>query len=146
MEAELRAAYPDLRVRRRRAERSWIHVYTATVAVPGYPSRVVTAEFDRRLASHPEVYADGPTESPHRFDGRGGTRLCVWYHSDPPERRWVPDDGLLRLFGMVQTHLLKEAWWRESGQWVGDEAPHPARPDQCRLNQARPDHTKGDTL
>lgn len=138
MEAELRAAYPDLRVRRRRAQRSWVHVYTATVTVPGYEPRVVTVEFDRRLASMPEMYADGPTTSPHRFDGRAGTRLCVWHPADPPEQRWVPEDGLLRLFGMMQTHLLKEAWWRESGEWLGDEAPHAPTTDLLT-----PETTKG---
>ncbi len=52
--------------------------------------------------------------------------MCVWYPGDPPERRWVPDDGLLMLFGMVAEHLLKEAWWREHHEWLGDEVPHGA--------------------
>lgn len=120
-----------------------MHVYAATVTVPGYPPRVVTAEFDRRVAGHPEVYADGATTSPHRYPGRGRTHLCLWYPSDPPERRWVPEDGLLRLFGMVQTHLFKEGWWRETGEWVGDEAPHLVRPDQAHPDQAPPDPATG---
>lgn len=72
----------------------------------------------------PNVFADGPTDSPHRFSDRGRTRLCIWYPSDPDAQRWVPTDGLLALFGMAQHHLFKEAWWRESGEWLGDEAPH----------------------
>lgn len=28
------------------------------------------------------------------------------------------------LFGMTAVHLFKEAWWREHGQWLGDQAPH----------------------
>lgn len=124
MEADVRAAYPDLQVWRRRTVRSWTHGYRATVGVPGYPARCVTIEFDHYLGQLPTVYADGPTQSPHRYPGRGGTQLCIWYPSDPPDRRWIPEDGLLHLFGMAATHLLKEAWWRESGEWLGDEAPH----------------------
>ncbi|MCW2538756.1 MAG: hypothetical protein JWN95_481 [Frankiales bacterium] len=40
----------------------------------------------------------------------------------------MPDDGLLMLFGMIANHLLKEAWWREHGEWLGDEAPHGVLP------------------
>jgi hypothetical protein len=72
------------------------------------------------------VYADGPAgrdASPHRFPERGG-RLCIWYPSDPPERRWEPNDGLLVLFGMIAEHLFKEAWWREHGEWLGEEYSH----------------------
>jgi hypothetical protein len=36
----------------------------------------------------------------------------------------LPDDGLLALFGMILVHLFKEAYWRENGQWLGDEFPH----------------------
>jgi len=50
--------------------------------------------------------------------------LCMWRPGDPPERRWVDEDGLLALFGMTAEHLFKEAWWREHGEWLGDEAPH----------------------
>lgn len=124
MEREAREAFPDLRCRRRRQTGKWVHVYTATVPVPGYPERQATVEFDRRLATLPKVFADGPTASPHRYPSRGRTTLCIWYPSDPPERRWVPEDGLLRLFGMIEEHLLKEEWWREHGEWLGDEAPH----------------------
>lgn len=101
-----------------------MHVYSATVLVPGYPARLVTLEFSRLTAELPKVFADGSTLSPHRYPSRGRTQLCIWYPTDPPELRWVPDDGLLRLFGMAAEHLLKEAWWRESGEWVGMQAPH----------------------
>jgi len=29
---------------------------------------------------------------------------------------------------MVAAHLFEEAYWRETGEWLGDEAPHP--PDE----------------
>jgi hypothetical protein len=95
--------------------------------IPGYEQRHVTVEFSRRFWWSPHAYADGPAgrdASPHRFPERGGRRLCIWYPSDPPERRWEPNDGLLVLFGMIAEHLFKEAWWREHGEWLGEEYPH----------------------
>ena len=65
---------------------------------------------------------DGPTESPHRY--QDGT-LCMWYPQDPKERRWTFSDGLLHLIGLIQVHLIREHLWRETGDWPGDEAPHP---------------------
>ena len=95
--------------------------------VPGYDRRRVQVQFERALPSMPKIFADGPAgpdASPHRFDDRGGTRLCVCYHEDPPDRQWTADDGLLALFGMIAVHLVKEGWWREHHEWLGEEAPH----------------------
>jgi len=88
--------------------------------VPHYESRRVEISFTdwSRL---PVVRVDGPS-SPHRYDDRGS--LCMWYPDDPPERRWVFGDGLLALLNIIQAHLFKEAWWREYGEWLGEEAPH----------------------
>lgn len=126
-----RVAYPTLTNRRRQAKRPR-HIFTAQVPIPGEDSRLVTAEFDQDLPTWPFVFADGPTDSPHRFPDRGRTHLCIWHHNDPPERRWVPDDGLMALFGMAQHHLFKESWWRETGEWLGDEAPHDADQDKTQ--------------
>lgn len=101
-----------------------MYLWQVTLDVPGYDPRRVRVEFRAGLPSSPQVYADGPsgrTASPHRFDDR---RLCIWYPSDGPDRRWTPDDGLLVLLGMIAVHLFKEAYWRETGQWLGDEYPH----------------------
>lgn len=112
-------------MRRRRQGRDWAHVYVTSVAVPGYPDRVVTIEVGRANPDHPRVYADGPSDSPHRYAERGRQRLCLWYPSDPPEQRWIPEDGLLSLFAMATQHLFMEAWWRENDrEWLGAEAPH----------------------
>jgi hypothetical protein len=67
----------------------------------------------------------GSTPPPIGIPTGGGTRLCVWHPGDPAERTWVPEDGLLVLFGMIAEHLFKEAWWREHGEWLGEEYPHP---------------------
>jgi hypothetical protein len=109
-----------------------VHLYELDLPVPGYETRHVTVEFTESQPSSPHVFVDGPAgrdSSPHRFPTRGYRRLCIWYPSDPVEQRWVPDDGLLMLFGMIAHHLFKEEWWRESGgtdggEWLGDQYPH----------------------
>jgi hypothetical protein len=133
IEASARQAFPGLRYRRCQTRQGPIHTYELVLEVPGYESRRVWVEFVPPLSNSPRIYADGPSgpeASPHRFSERRWTRLCVWYPGDPLERRWVPDDGLLMLFGMIATHLLKEAWWRESGEWLGEEAPHGVRTEE----------------
>ncbi len=50
--------------------------------------------------------------------------MCIWYPGDGEDQRWVPEDGLLALLGMTAVHLFKEAYWRETGEWLGEEAPH----------------------
>lgn len=75
------------------------------------------------------MYADGPT-SPHRYKDGG---LCIWHPSDAVEYRWVFEDGLLQLLGHIAAHLFREAWWRETGEWLGPEAPHgPALKERTR--------------
>ncbi|MDX6198990.1 MAG: hypothetical protein QOJ79_2141 [Actinomycetota bacterium] len=122
-ERGLADAYPDVR-RRRRGEHA--DEYTATVPVLGYPSRRVTVMIDRRLPDLARVYADGTTLSPHRHAGRNRTELCIWHPFDPPDRRWTADEGVAVLLGMAAVHLFKEAWWRDTGEWLGEEAPHGA--------------------
>jgi hypothetical protein len=93
--------------------------------VAGYEARNVVIEIDRRRPAHPRVYVDGPVESPHRHYGeRGGRVLCLWHPADAASRRWIPEDGLLNLLGMISEHLFKEAWWREHHEWLGEEYPH----------------------
>jgi hypothetical protein len=69
----------------------------------------------------PLVMADGPTESRHRFRWSRPTSLCLWYGRDPPEFRWNLMDGLIGLIDLARLHLIKEAWWRATGQWAGLE-------------------------
>lgn len=96
-------------------------VYTATLDVPHHEPRRVEVWFPKDSPSYPFVAVDGPTDSPHRY---GETRLCMWHPDDPPEQKWEFEDGLLALLGMASAHLFREAWWRETGEWVGPEAPH----------------------
>ena len=94
--------------------------YRATVPVPHYEAGKIHIRFSSK-SDVPSVFANGSKGSPHRYpDGS----LCMWYPGDPIDRRWVFDDGLLHLIGLIITHLFKEAWWRETGEWVGEEVPH----------------------
>lgn len=134
-----KAAYPGLYVSTV-GHRKYARVrYTLTVPVADYEPRLVEMHF-RRTSARPaltRIYADGPAESLHRYepDPRDPERrhpLCIWYPHDPPERRWTADDGLLSLIEMSRVHLFKEAYWRDTGEWLGDEVMHRAPAlDQC---------------
>ena len=102
--------------------------YSLLVDVPHYSTRRVTIFFERGFLS-PVVTSDGP-KSQHRFpDGS----LCMWYPGDPDSRKWVFGDGLLALVGMVVRHLFKEAWWNETGEWLGPEVGHGPKAQSPRL-------------
>ena len=93
-----------------------------TVEVPGYEPRRVEIRFTNGdWIGEPRITVDGPDRSPHRY--RGGS-LCIWEPSDDPEHRWVARDGLLALIGHIRRHLFREAWWREHGEWLGEEVVH----------------------
>jgi hypothetical protein len=96
--------------------------YQLTVAVPEYATRRVTIALTNGYEPYnAKITADGPPESPHRY--RDST-LCIWRPSDPDARKWVGSDGLAELITHVTIHLFKEAYWRETGEWLGPEAPH----------------------
>lgn len=97
-------------------------VYTVIVAVPFYSPRSVTVAFSSDSA-HPTVLADGPSQSPHRFDDGS---LCMWFPRDPAPAKWRFGDGLLDLLDTITGHLFREAWWRETGEWLGPEVGHQA--------------------
>lgn len=91
-----------------------------TLTVAGLPPRRVRIVF-AGPGSVPSVYTDGPAASPHRYsDGA----LCMWYPEDPENARWTRRDGAPALLGQITAHLLREEWWRKTGEWVGDEVPH----------------------
>jgi len=89
--------------------------------VPFYEPRNVEIRFTGSYRV-PRILVDGPS-SPHRYKTDGDS-LCIWHPQDPPEQKWVFEDGLLALLNHIQAHLFREAWWRETGEWLGPEAPH----------------------
>ena len=91
------------------------------MSVVGYEDRIVTVELGRYINELPHITADGPGDSPHRYLDRS---LCIWYPNDPPEQRWKFRNGLMELLVLIQQHLFREAWWRETGEWLGPEVPH----------------------
>ena len=123
-EAAARRIYPGIYVSRERNRRQAGRVYRLEVDVPHYDSRRIEIRFIKERPRDPVIRVDGPDDSPHRY--RSG-ELCVWEPTDPPQDRWVVEDGLLHLIGLVVVHLFKEAWWRCHGEWLGRQAPHAAK-------------------
>ena len=119
---ELRREFPDVDARATGRGMDFDIVIRLTVPVPDHDARRVTIRVcNGPRPYYPRVTADGPSDSPHRY--RDNT-LCMWHPDDPDEERWVPADGLLALTRHVQVHLFKEAWYRQSGEWIGEEASH----------------------
>jgi hypothetical protein len=89
--------------------------------VEDLPEQMITIVFSRTSPDMPRVYTSGSDPSPHRY--RDGS-LCMWFPGDPPEQRWSRSHGPVALMGHVVAHLIREEWWRKTGEWPGPEAPH----------------------
>lgn len=50
--------------------------------------------------------------------------LCLQYPHDPPALRWTWQDGLEALVLVVHRHLVFEEYWRRTGRWPVEDAPH----------------------
>ncbi|WCO67958.1 hypothetical protein PO878_04375 [Iamia majanohamensis] len=117
-----RTAYPSLRGGP--SKRTTGFRYVVTVDVPYYESRVVTVIFPPGSRT-PIVLADGPRDSPHRYEDGG---LCMWFPGDPPSMQWRFSHGLLDLLDAIRAHLFREAWWRQHDEWLGPEVGHRPTP------------------
>jgi hypothetical protein len=105
-------------------------IYRFALPVPFYETRRVEIRFEKASPRTPRAYVDGPS-SPHRYpDGS----LCIWYPLDPPDERWVFDEGLMVLINYIQAHLFREAWWRETGEWLGPQVPHDPPKSEVRVD------------
>lgn len=128
MEAGLRTLYPEISISRFKSRL----VYELDLEIETYEVRRIRIVFKaKEPASSVDVFADGPTESPHRY---GKDRLCMWYPKDPPELRWLPEHRLVDLIEMTRRHLFREAWWRQTGgesggEWLGPEI-HPGEQNE----------------
>lgn len=76
----------------------------------------------------PVIIASGPRRSRHRFHTYRPTSLCLWYAKDHPAMRWRLQDGLAVLIDLARVHLVREAWWRETGRWDGPEVHRDPNP------------------
>lgn len=103
-------------------------MYHVGIDVPFYDTRKVKVVFPKNGPDLARIFADGPTCSPHRYSDQ---QLCIWHPDDPEENRWVKSDGLLHLLIMIQNHLFREAWYRETGKWCGAEAGHAESSSLC---------------
>lgn len=122
-ERGIRGAYPSIgpgRPGRRAGDR---YDYTVDLELEPFEAKRVRISFPAASRPRdPKVSVVGPPEhSPHRYkDGY----LCIWYPEDPKDRRWVDTDGLVHLIDLVRLHLMREACWRETGEWPGPEITH----------------------
>lgn len=62
----------------------------------------------------------------------GRNSLCMWYPRDPPDRQWNRGDGLLKLVDTARAHLFKELYFRETGEWLGEEVHRDAPKTEAR--------------
>lgn len=131
MEASIRPRYPGIKIHK--SEKRLFYELELDLEV--YEPRRVRIVFKaKEPASCVEVFADGPTESPHRY---GERRLCMWYPADPPELRWLPEHRLVGLIEMARLHLFREEYWRRTGGWDGGEWLGPeVHPDEEEAEEA----------
>ena len=93
-------------------------VWRVPIAVPVYDEDyVLRIELDERRAV--SVTAEG-WRGPMRHTF-GANTLCMWFPKDPPDRQWNRADGLLKLVDTAVAHLFKELYFRETGEWLGEE-------------------------
>ncbi|MGH2941442.1 MAG: hypothetical protein ACRDLN_01515 [Solirubrobacteraceae bacterium] len=121
-EGRARSQHPTLTARATGRGHNAEIVYRLMIDVPEYEPRKVVIRLRNGFEPYGEhITADGQTDSPHRY---GSDRLCIWHPDDSPEHVWTADDGLGELISHAAIHLFKEAYWRETGEWLGPEASH----------------------
>lgn len=114
--------YPTLTVVNQRKSGKLWREYQVNIRLGEYDvTRLVTIKLFSAHHAMPEVKTDGPKDSPHRYESG---QLCIWYPWTVKSERWIFEDGLLHLLVMTEAHLFREAWWRETGEWLGPERPH----------------------
>ena len=62
----------------------------------------------------------------------------MWYPSDPPEKRWTIDKGLLALIDTALVHLFKERYAVDHPEepWLGQRYHTPPVPQRWKLDTA----------
>ena len=114
--------YPSLTgINRRKGAKKWREYHVKISLQEYYVTRSVSIIIYPNKDSMPQVKVNGSSKSPHRYDNG---QLCMWYPKAPKTERWIFKDGLLHLLVMIEAHLFREAWWRETREWLGPEQPH----------------------
>lgn len=105
--------------------------YRFAIDVPVYDDQreVISTFAPTPSPPEPIVTIDGPVCLRHRWSNWS---LCMWWKTDPRERRWVFGDGLLALVAHIEAHAWCERECRAGKPWPKPEAPgeHP-RPRHC---------------
>lgn len=127
-ERGVKEQFSQLSAKNKRSGHDIWREYNLIIDVPEYEPRKVLIKMKAEVGGTPKVTVDGLEDSPHRYHDEGG-ELCMWYPWDPKECRWIFSDGLLHLLVLIQMHLFREAWWRETGgvdggEWLGPEVLH----------------------
>lgn len=94
-------------------ECAWLFVRATgeVVAVPPEARRRRTWLHRDETRGRAGIHVDGP--------------LCLDYPDDPPDLRWSWDGrGLEELVLVVHRHLLYEEYYRRTGEWPVEDAPH----------------------
>ena len=114
--------YPSLTSKKhKKSGKKWLEYIIKIHLKEFYITRIVSIKMFPNKDASPEVKVDGPKCSPHRY--KNG-ELCMWYPKAPTNERWVFNDGLLHLIVIIEAHLFREEWWRETGEWLGPERSH----------------------
>jgi hypothetical protein len=95
----------------------------AAMAAEGYPIERVALfiSADGRIAAVP--HAPHTRTWLHRErTGLGG--LCLWAPHDPVSLQWSWSDGLAAYISIMHRHLQAEEYWRRTGAWPAEDAPH----------------------
>lgn len=53
--------------------------------------------------------------------------LCLFYPGDPPQKRWLPEDGLVTLVAWAVEWLEAYYYWRFRNEWPGEDAHRDAK-------------------
>lgn len=112
---------PEARITAPRREFRGRFAVSTRIEPTGVDQRAIVIVFTLGRPEEPKVFADGPTDSPHRY---GDGSLCMWFPYDPPEARWHRSNGPTALLGHIAAHLIKEEYHRQTGRWPGAEAAH----------------------
>jgi len=117
-----KSTYPSLSKKKLKKKGKTYIQYSIDIEVPIYEEiRKVRIVFDPKRLNFPTIFSDGLKESKHRYNNNA---LCIWQPEDKEADKWVYKDGLLQLLALIQLHLFREYYWRETGVWMGLEATH----------------------